>query len=325
MFAYIRVSSLKQEKGLSLPAQAGLLTEYIDKYIAYKLGEAGFEWDRKFCADVCSAKVMLSNRPAGATMLQEVKPGDHICMVGWDRLFRTLKDAGMHLTELHDHGITVHDTRSNIDMGTPIGRMMAMQMILFAEMEGGIRLERTNAVRQYKREHGLPVGASAPTGWDYDGKGKDRTFKVCTQSREMGAEIVRLRDIEGYSFKAIELLYYNKWAVASAPTKYRYELPKRTHSGQKAMNRPISSNSAQRLYWGHKLGWPLTGIQNEIIKLKAGGNGAVEPGEVTLKRTTELAAKAWRDRRDQITSLAGKRKRGFKPKPSQSIQELEAG
>ena len=106
LYAYSRVSTARQvDEGESLSAQDHRLAGY-----AMMLG---WQIDECFTEKGVSGSVPLAERPEGARLLSQLKPGDRIVCCKLDRCFRSALDALEVLKRLKAQNVELH----LIDMG----------------------------------------------------------------------------------------------------------------------------------------------------------------------------------------------------------------
>lgn len=118
-------------------------------------------------------------RPAYARLLERIREGGVSAVLAWhpDRLHRSLRDLEEFIALIDRHAVAVYTVvAGDVDLSTPIGRMIARQLGTFARYESEHRSERTAAAlrqsallgrwsgrRPYgydlvRDEHGAPVG-----------------------------------------------------------------------------------------------------------------------------------------------------------------------
>jgi len=141
VIGYARVSTDHQ----SLDAQS-------DALIA-----AGVDPDRIY-SDSLSGKLRRSQRPGMAALLDYVRPGDCIVVVGIDRLGRDAAEVMLTIRDLTEKGIVLRSLREGIDTGNATGRMIAGVLASLAELELELGRERRNASRAARRARNQPTG-----------------------------------------------------------------------------------------------------------------------------------------------------------------------
>lgn len=99
-----------------------------------------------------------ADRPGFLAMLDYVRAGDTVVVVGFDRFGRSTSQVFTTLADLLTRGIHVRGLREGVDTSTPHGRMVAGLFIVIAEWERELIAERASAARQAARDRGLATG-----------------------------------------------------------------------------------------------------------------------------------------------------------------------
>lgn len=135
---YARVSTEEQNLDLQL----------------YALSAAGCE--RIYRDEGISA--VARERPAFATALAALQPGDTLVIWKMDRAFRSLLHALQVLEQLEARGIHFHSLTDAIDTRTPMGRFVYQIRNAFSELERALIAERTRAGMEAARRRGVRIG-----------------------------------------------------------------------------------------------------------------------------------------------------------------------
>lgn len=109
-------------------------------------------------SDSLSGKLRRSQRPGMAALLDYVRPGDTIVVVGIDRLGRDAAEVMLTIRDLTEKGIVLRSLREGIDTGNATGRMIAGVLASLAELELELGRERRNASREARRARDQPTG-----------------------------------------------------------------------------------------------------------------------------------------------------------------------
>jgi DNA invertase Pin-like site-specific DNA recombinase len=97
-------------------------------------------------------------RPGLAALLDYVRPGDAIVVVGIDRLGRNAAEVMATIRELRDREIVLRSLREGIDTSNATGRMVAGVLASLAELELELGRERRAAAREARRARGQSIG-----------------------------------------------------------------------------------------------------------------------------------------------------------------------
>jgi len=144
---YIRVSTEDQQLGPE--AQR-------DRCCAYVMSQA---WSLvELYEDIGISGKEMANRPAFQRMLSNLRPGDRIVVLKLDRLSRNPIEAQVLIADLYERDIFVCSVSESIDTGTPLGKLMAAMMSLFAGWERERIAERTREALAVRKKRGEHVG-----------------------------------------------------------------------------------------------------------------------------------------------------------------------
>lgn len=149
---YRRVSTREQaDKGASLPAQK----TKIGYGLAFR-EQTALTWD---CVDKGKSAENL-NRPGLTAALDLVYAGQAsgIICSKLDRLTRDLLDFATLMDKATKEGWNIVLLDIGMDLQTPIGRLLAGMLALFAQFERDIIIERTNDGLEQKKVEGVRLG-----------------------------------------------------------------------------------------------------------------------------------------------------------------------
>src|SRR5258707_12179020 len=108
--------------------------------------------------DKLSGTSTREQRPGLAALLDYVRPGDAIVVVGIDRLGRDAAEVMTTIRELGECGIVLRSIREGIDTSNASGRMVAGVLASLAELELELGRERRTAARDARRARGQSIG-----------------------------------------------------------------------------------------------------------------------------------------------------------------------
>lgn len=149
--AYKRVSTKSQaEDGFGLISQddkIGQWAAFVDGEIVASLSET------------MSGKSM-SNRPVLAQALDMLRRGeaDGLVVLKLDRLARSVQDFAALLSEFLENGWSLVILDLQVDLGTPVGRLVASILAAVAEFERNLISERTKAGLAAAAASGVRLG-----------------------------------------------------------------------------------------------------------------------------------------------------------------------
>lgn len=152
-FGYTRVSTVDQVNGLQAQDQA------IARYCEFK----GLELANLYTDHGCSGKHPLGQRPRGAALLRDLRPGDHVVIHKLDRAWRNARDCLATVEAWDAQGVILHIVDMNLDVGSPMGRCFLTIAAAFAEMERRFISQRTKeGLAQSDKIPGPPPFGSTP-------------------------------------------------------------------------------------------------------------------------------------------------------------------
>lgn len=165
VYGYVRVSTGRQvEDGESLDVQERTIRGYA---MMKGLDEPTF-----FREEGVSGSKPFMTRPAGASLLDAVRPGDVIVGAKLDRMFRSAIDALAMLERFRRDRIGLH----LIDLGGDVGSDMVAKLVFtilaaVAEAERERIRERISDVKSDQAKRGRYLGGTVPFGWRSDDDG----------------------------------------------------------------------------------------------------------------------------------------------------------
>jgi putative DNA-invertase from lambdoid prophage Rac len=157
-YGYVRVSTGRQAvSGLSLEAQK----ERIEGYFKYALA-ATHEWGGFYEDAAVSGVMPIRQRPAGARLNVDMKPGDVVVIAKLDRGFRSMRDLILTMDAWTKREVYMNLLDLNIDTSTPVGRMLVGILGHVAQFERERISERVHEAKAKKRERSRRRGSKTP-------------------------------------------------------------------------------------------------------------------------------------------------------------------
>ena len=148
-----------------------------------------------FVDEAVSSRIDMLNRQYGQHILTVLDPGDTVVVASLSRAFRSVVDAHNTMATLKEAGINIVFLDLQVDMSTPIGKMIATVVSAFAELERDLVSERTKEAFAALKKRGEPA-ASPPIGWlvKKTGKGvsRKRTLYPDMQTRQVARASMKL-------------------------------------------------------------------------------------------------------------------------------------
>lgn len=113
-----------------------------------------------------SRSVPIWERPQGGRLFDSLRNDDWLVIPILDRAFGDTEDCANKLKYFLSHKIhVVIGEFPDVDIQTPMGRMMIQIAAIFAELERTKISERTKAGLQKRKQLGKPINATAPRGY----------------------------------------------------------------------------------------------------------------------------------------------------------------
>jgi site-specific DNA recombinase len=192
VIGYCRVSTeLQKEKDNSIKSQI----KFISDYCQFN----NLELVNVFKDEGISGKI--SNRLGLNEMFEEIKRNkiDILCVYSLSRLGRKLKDVIEFIEKLSKNGVEFISIKENIDMTTPIGKLMLGLLGSVNEFEVDILSDRIKDVKQYKKSKNEVYCGKILFGKYRRGK---KLIKNNYELKTLNL-IKRLREIEKLSYSKI--------------------------------------------------------------------------------------------------------------------------
>jgi site-specific DNA recombinase len=122
--------------------------------------------------ETSARKIPLEEREGGRELLTMISFGiQNIVVQKMDRLFRSI-DGRVHMDSWSQRGVSLHladQGGCSINCGTSMGRFLAGQILLFAELEPAMTAERTSGAMKSYQSKGRRMSARLPFGWKLGG------------------------------------------------------------------------------------------------------------------------------------------------------------
>lgn len=241
---YVRVSTSYQIDKDSLPMQKRDLEAYcelilgIADYVVFE--DAGYSGKN-------------TDRPAFQNMMSRIKDREFTHLLVWkiDRISRNLLDFSEMYSELKKLKVVFVSKQEQFDTSTAIGEAMLKIILVFAELERNMTVERVTATMISRASQGLWNGGRVPYGYDYDPeKGefsvREDEASICRiladdylKNRSL-VHTAQLLNEKGFTSRAgAEWSATTVWIIASSPFYagiYRYNRHK--GSENRTLNEP---------------------------------------------------------------------------------------
>lgn len=183
IYGYCRVSTKGQENGYSLDAQEKEILEKYNTAIIYKESYTGTKLDR----------------PIFTKLISTLDKGDILVVCKLDRFARNTVEGIEVVKKLFSKGVSIHILNIGLLEDTPMGRFFLTTMLAIAELERNMIIERTQAGRQYAREHGLLKNDGRPPKYNYEEQKeiyeykKEHSYKeTCKKFNTSKSSIIRI-------------------------------------------------------------------------------------------------------------------------------------
>jgi len=146
---YIRVSTEEQaDSRLGLEAQR----HAIERAVSLR------GWELLCIHEDAGLSGKSMKRPALASALSLIQPGEALMVSKLDRLSRSVHDASGLMERAVSDGWALVSLDPEVDMTTPYGRAMAQMAVVFAELERGLISQRTREALAMRRARGEYIG-----------------------------------------------------------------------------------------------------------------------------------------------------------------------
>ena len=134
IIGYVRVSTKGQLEGNSIEEQTNKIME---RYSNATIVEEG-----------CSG---AKDREIFNNVMEQLEPGDTLVVTKLDRFCRTTKEGLNYIDNLMNKGVKIHIINMGLIEDTPMGRLIATNLLAFAEFERSMIIERTQSGKAIAR------------------------------------------------------------------------------------------------------------------------------------------------------------------------------
>jgi DNA invertase Pin-like site-specific DNA recombinase len=149
-------------------------------------------------------------RNFGIWLLRNVRQGDSVIAVKFDRFGRTVGQMTEAVEQLYDRGAAVYILNfmgQALPVASTTGRFLVSIMGASARLENDLRIERIRDTLRYRKAHGMVYTHVVPFGMRRMDQGKIKMWVEDPDQIELLKMFKRMRD-QGYSITAI-----GKWAL----------------------------------------------------------------------------------------------------------------
>lgn len=253
IYGYCRVSTKGQADGYSLDAQEKEILAKYDTAIIYKESYTGTKVDR----------------PIFTKLISTLDKGDVLVVCKLDRFARNTVEGIEVVKGLFSKGVSIHILNIGLLEDTPMGRFFLTTMLAIAELERNMIIERTQAGRQYAREHGLLTYDGRPQKYSDDKKKeiyeykKEHSYKeTCKKFNISKSSIIRINNDFNNSDKRIILARKETGDTNRFGDKLYFPLPTLTPELEKEIIEYKKINGHQRTCDKYNISY------NSIIRIK---------------------------------------------------------
>jgi DNA invertase Pin-like site-specific DNA recombinase len=196
VYGYARASTGEQLDTLKIQQ------EVVEKEYLHRFKDKGYAWGGVYTDQGVSGGVCFANRPEGFKLNLAMERGDVVIISKLDRGFRNAGDFLNVLKDLARREVALVMLDMNLDTSTPVGRLMASILAVFAEFERDRMRERQAESIAQRRAEGRPTQGNPPYGLKITGPRGDKRFVTDTFNRNIGSHIVRWVDA-GWTFEQV--------------------------------------------------------------------------------------------------------------------------
>ncbi|MGX6459729.1 recombinase family protein [Klebsiella grimontii] len=123
-----------------------------------QIKEAGYHISKWYVDEAVSGSVRAVERSGFGELLNYVREGDTLVVVGIDRLGRNTIDVLSTVETLQAKGVKVISLREGFDLSTPVGKAMLTMMAGLASLEKDLIAERRTAGIKRAQSEGVHCG-----------------------------------------------------------------------------------------------------------------------------------------------------------------------
>ena len=123
-----------------------------------QINEAGYHISKWYVDEAVSGSVRAVERSGFSELLNYVREGDTLVVIGIDRLGRNTIDVLSTVETLQAKGVKVVSLREGFDLSTPVGKAMLTMMAGLASLEKDLIAERRTAGIKRAQSEGVHCG-----------------------------------------------------------------------------------------------------------------------------------------------------------------------
>lgn len=123
-----------------------------------QIEEAGYKVAKWFTDEAVSGGIKATDRKGFSDLLNYIREGDTLVVIGIDRLGRNTIDVLSTVETLQAKGVKVISLREEFDLSTPVGKAMLTMMAGLASLEKDLIAERRTAGIKRAQSEGVHCG-----------------------------------------------------------------------------------------------------------------------------------------------------------------------
>lgn len=123
-----------------------------------QIEEAGYKVAKWFTDEAVSGGIKATDRKGFSDLLNYIREGDTLVVIGIDRLGRNTIDVLSTVETLQAKGVKVISLREGFDLSTPVGKAMLTMMAGLASLEKDLIAERRTAGIKRAQSEGVHCG-----------------------------------------------------------------------------------------------------------------------------------------------------------------------
>jgi putative DNA-invertase from lambdoid prophage Rac len=161
-----------------------------------EIKKAGYIVDRYFVDHGVSGTVKAGDRPEFSRLMEYVREGDTVVVIGIDRLGRNTINVLETVEQLHSKGVRLVSLREGVDFTTPVGKLVLTVMSGLGSLERELIMERQAAGIARAKSEGKHCGRPQATSAEDVKRLRTEGLSIAETAKELSCSVATVKRLQ---------------------------------------------------------------------------------------------------------------------------------